>query len=168
MADQKNKSSTTTAIPPRNVITTPGVIMTSGKSSSGDNASLFRSNFASSPGGATPTSASTSSSTSTTAAAFFSRTSSISPTSPSSTIQYDHETYLELLAGKSRSVEKTASQVYREERARKLSLRARDPAVLSGPIDLVDMGVFSTQGHVSEYLYGDGYAGKKHSNGSRR
>lgn len=31
-----------------------------------------------------------------------------------STIQYDHETYLELLAGESNSVEKTASQVYEE------------------------------------------------------
>lgn len=118
MADQKSKSSGT----PRSVITTPSVIMTgtsrSPSSSSGDNASLFRSNFATSPGGATPTSASTT--TSTTTAAFFSRTSSssaaASPTSPSSTIQYDHETYLELLAGKSKSAEKTASQIYREVR----------------------------------------------------
>jgi len=31
-----------------------------------------------------------------------------------STIQYDHETYLELLAGESNSVEKTASQIYEE------------------------------------------------------
>lgn len=31
-----------------------------------------------------------------------------------STIQYDHETYLELLAGESNHVEKTASQVYEE------------------------------------------------------
>lgn len=31
-----------------------------------------------------------------------------------STIQYDHETYLELLAGESNHVEKTASRVYEE------------------------------------------------------
>ncbi|CRG92342.1 hypothetical protein PISL3812_09399 [Talaromyces islandicus] len=160
MAEQKSKP--TTATPPHNVITTPSAIMTATSnttsSSSEVNASLFRSNFASSPGGATPTSASTTS----TATTFFSR----SPTSPSSTIQYDHETYLELLAGKSRSVEKTASQIYREERARKLSLRARDPAVLSGPIDL-DMAAFSTQDQVGEHLHGDTCTGKKHPDGSR-
>lgn len=57
-----------------------------------------------------------------------SKNASPSPTSPTasattqpphgktstSTIQYDHETYLELLAGESNSVEKTASQVYEE------------------------------------------------------
>lgn len=115
MAEKKSKLVTTAAAAatPRNVIMTSG---TTSPLSGQDSASqLFRSNFASSPGGATPTSASTSTSA-TAAAAFFSRTSSISPTSPTSTIQYDHETYLELLAGKSRSVEKTASQVYREVR----------------------------------------------------
>lgn len=85
-------------------------------------------------------------------------------TSPS-TIQYDHETYLELLAGQNNHVEKTASQVYEEvgnplpsflrrrlaglwvngyggqERARELSLRAQDPAVLSGPLEL-DVDVY--------------------------
>ncbi|EEA20125.1 hypothetical protein TMatcc_000100 [Talaromyces marneffei ATCC 18224] len=60
-----------------------------------------------------------------------------------STIQYDHETYLELLAGESNHVEKTANQIYEEERARELSLRAQDPAVLSGPLDLdVDVNVY--------------------------
>lgn len=53
-----------------------------------------------------------------------SKNASPSPTSPTttkphkstspSTIQYDHETYLELLAGQSNSIEKTASQLYEE------------------------------------------------------
>ncbi|EED24532.1 conserved hypothetical protein [Talaromyces stipitatus ATCC 10500] len=68
--------------------------------------------------------------------------------SSSSTIQYDHETYLELLAGQSNLAEKTASQIYEEERARELSLRAQDPAVLSGPLDL--------EADVYRYEVGDG------------
>lgn len=64
-----------------------------------------------------------------------------------STIQYDHETYLELLAGQNNRVEKTASQLYEEERARERSLRAQDPAVLSGPLELdVDVYRFGVDG----------------------
>ncbi|OKL60183.1 hypothetical protein UA08_04844 [Talaromyces atroroseus] len=72
-----------------------------------------------------------------------------------SAIQYDHETYLELLAGQSTHVEKTASQVYREERARKLSLRAQDPAVLTGPLDL-EIDVFGGDSTRYAYMHGHG------------
>ncbi|OXV09931.1 hypothetical protein Egran_02306 [Elaphomyces granulatus] len=43
-------------------------------------------------------------------------------------IEYDHETYLQLIAG-DRAAEKTANQIYLEERARQLLLRSQDPAI---------------------------------------
>jgi len=46
-------------------------------------------------------------------------------------IEYDHETYLQLIAG-DQAAEKTANQMYLEERARQLLLRSQDPAI-SGP-----------------------------------
>lgn len=46
-------------------------------------------------------------------------------------IGFDHEVYLELTAG-DKAAEKTVNQIYLEERARRLQLRAQDPAV-SGP-----------------------------------
>ncbi|KAL2005629.1 hypothetical protein VTN00DRAFT_10122 [Thermoascus crustaceus] len=46
-------------------------------------------------------------------------------------IGYDHEVYLQLTAGE-KAAEKTPNQIYMEERARRLTLRAQDPAV-SGP-----------------------------------
>ncbi|KAH8434898.1 uncharacterized protein LDX57_012529 [Aspergillus melleus] len=49
-------------------------------------------------------------------------------TQPKSTIDYDHEIYLQLTAEDGRPA-KTANQVYREERARQKSTRALDPAI---------------------------------------
>ncbi|KAK1142541.1 hypothetical protein N8T08_007516 [Aspergillus melleus] len=49
-------------------------------------------------------------------------------TNPKSTIDYDHEIYLQLTAEDGRPA-KTANQVYREERARQKSTRALDPAI---------------------------------------
>ncbi|ODM22757.1 hypothetical protein SI65_00346 [Aspergillus cristatus] len=49
--------------------------------------------------------------------------------SSSSMIGYDHEVYLQLIAG-GKSSTKTANQVYREERTRHLTTRALDPAIL--------------------------------------
>jgi len=47
-------------------------------------------------------------------------------------IQYEHEIYLQLTAPENEGVEKTANQLYLEERERRLHSRANDPAV-SGP-----------------------------------
>ncbi|KAH8697767.1 hypothetical protein BGW36DRAFT_174890 [Talaromyces proteolyticus] len=112
---------------------------------------LFRSNFASAPSSTQSAIPPSLSKTSSSLLSATDHKTSSSSTSSFSTIQYDHETYLELLAGKSSSVEKTASQIYREERARQLSLRAQDPAVLSGPMDLDD---FATHHHTGGY-YGE-------------
>ncbi|KAL1997746.1 hypothetical protein VTN02DRAFT_901 [Thermoascus thermophilus] len=64
----------------------------------------------------------------------FAQPESSSSSSSSSTrlsIGYDHEVYLQLTAGEN-AAEKTPNQIYMEERARRLTLRAQDPAV-SGP-----------------------------------
>ncbi|KAF9892000.1 hypothetical protein FE257_002964 [Aspergillus nanangensis] len=47
-----------------------------------------------------------------------------------STIGYDHEAYLQLTAGRDETVEKTPNQIYQEERARRRTTRALDPAIL--------------------------------------
>ncbi|EAL89499.1 hypothetical protein KXW98_003979 [Aspergillus fumigatus] len=57
----------------------------------------------------------------------------------SNAVGYDHETYLQLTAGE-KAKEKTPNQVYREERARRRTTRALDPAILEpqgdpSPID---------------------------------
>ncbi|EEH36607.1 hypothetical protein PAAG_07025 [Paracoccidioides lutzii Pb01] len=44
-------------------------------------------------------------------------------------MQYDHEIYLQLTAGEDGTIEKTANQVYLEERERLLQSRSQDPAV---------------------------------------
>ncbi|PGH27355.1 hypothetical protein AJ80_01067 [Polytolypa hystricis UAMH7299] len=44
-------------------------------------------------------------------------------------IQYEHEVYLQLTAGESGHIEKTANQKYLEERALRRAFRAHDPAV---------------------------------------
>ncbi|GIK03082.1 hypothetical protein Aspvir_007151 [Aspergillus viridinutans] len=54
-------------------------------------------------------------------------------------VGYDHEIYLQLTAGE-KAKEKTPNQVYREERARRRTTRALDPAILDpqgdpSPID---------------------------------
>ncbi|PLB40061.1 uncharacterized protein BDW47DRAFT_102178 [Aspergillus candidus] len=48
---------------------------------------------------------------------------------PPTTIDYDHETYLQLVA----DGHKTPNQVYREERARHRTSRSLDPAIISDP-----------------------------------
>ncbi|OJD19886.1 hypothetical protein ACJ73_08611 [Blastomyces percursus] len=47
-------------------------------------------------------------------------------------VQYEHEMYLHLTAGDDGIIEKTANQLYLEERRRRLHSRSQDPAV-SGP-----------------------------------
>ncbi|KLJ08155.1 hypothetical protein EMPG_16393 [Blastomyces silverae] len=47
-------------------------------------------------------------------------------------MQYEHEMYLRLTAGDDGIIEKTANQLYLEERQRRLHSRSQDPAV-SGP-----------------------------------
>ncbi|EDN10557.1 hypothetical protein I7I51_01395 [Histoplasma capsulatum] len=47
-------------------------------------------------------------------------------------MQYEHEMYLQLTAGNDGVAEKTASQLYLEERRRRLHSQSQDPAI-SGP-----------------------------------
>ncbi|KKZ62877.1 hypothetical protein EMCG_02722 [[Emmonsia] crescens] len=47
-------------------------------------------------------------------------------------MQYEHEMYLQLTTGDDGIIEKTANQLYLEERRRRLQSRSQDPAV-SGP-----------------------------------
>ncbi|RJE23663.1 hypothetical protein PHISCL_03999 [Aspergillus sclerotialis] len=63
-----------------------------------------------------------------------------SPTENHGSIGYDHEIYLQLMAGDSQTAEKTPNQIYREERARHRKSRSLDPAISDpqgdpGPID---------------------------------
>lgn len=65
-------------------------------------------------------------------------------------------------------MEKTASQIYKEERARKLKLRAQDPAVLTGPLDL-GIDIFGA-GEAMRYRYEhvDGHGKGKAKDASRK
>ncbi|KAL4896767.1 hypothetical protein BDV59DRAFT_199117 [Aspergillus ambiguus] len=65
-----------------------------------------------------------------------------------STIGYDHEVYLQLLAGREGAAQKTPNQIYREERARRRTTRALDPAILDpqGDPSPVDFECAENQG----------------------
>ncbi|EAU36451.1 predicted protein [Aspergillus terreus NIH2624] len=77
------------------------------------------------------------------------------PQTKSPPIGYDHEVYLQLLAGREGAVQKTPNQIYREERARRRTTRALDPAILDpqGDPSPVDFECAENQG-VKERLRG--------------
>lgn len=90
----------------------------------------------------------------TTSSASFSTTTTTNPKSPAA-IGYDHEVYLQLMAGQGETIPKTPNQIYREERALRRTTRALDPAILDpqGDPSPVDFECAETQGAKERLTY---------------